>query len=71
MKRHVATSLALDGIFQTFRFREFWKNSAVEVRKFFGKKRNFQTREIFVKKFGKKFGTSSSEKSLEIIQKCT
>ncbi len=48
---------ALDGIFWTFRFCEFRKSSAVEVRKFFGKKRNFQTRKFFAK---------SLEKSLEI-----
>jgi len=47
------------------------KSSAVEVRKFFGKKRNFETREIFAKKFKKKLGNLSSEKSSEIIKKCT
>ena len=40
-----------------------------EVRKFFGKKRNFRTRGIFAKKFGKKFGNLSSEKSSVIIRK--
>ncbi len=52
----------LDGIFRTFRFREFWKCSAVEVWKFFRKKQNFWTREIFEKKFGKKIRNLSSEK---------
>jgi len=43
----------LDGIFQTFHFREFGKCSAVKVQKFFGKKRNFWTRKIFAKRFVK------------------
>jgi hypothetical protein len=60
----------LDGIFRTFRFREFRKSSVVKVRNFFGKNWNFQTREIFAKKFGKKFENLSSEKSSDIILKC-
>jgi len=35
----------------------------------FGKNQNFRTRGIFAKKFGKKFGNLSSEKSWVIIQK--
>jgi len=38
---------------------------------FFGKNRNFWTREIFTKKFGKKFRNLSSEKSLGINRSCT
>jgi hypothetical protein len=37
---------------------------------FFWKKQNFQTRKIFAKKFGKKFGNLSLEKSLYINQYC-
>ena len=59
----------LDGNFRTFRFREFRKCSVFEVRKFFGKNRNFRTRGIFAKKFRKKFGNLSSVKSSVIIRK--
>jgi len=61
----------LDGIFWTFRFLEFRKCSAVKVRKFFRKKRNFWTCEIFAKMFGKKFGNLNSEKSSDINPNCT
>jgi len=37
----------------------------------FGKNRNFRTREIFAKKFGKKFGNLSLEKGSDINQNCT
>jgi len=60
----------LDRTFRTFCFCKFRKCSAVEVWKFFGKKWNFWTREIFAKKFGKKFGNLSSEKSSDINWNC-
>jgi len=55
--------------FPNFHFLEFRKCSVFEVRKFFGKNRNFRTRGIFAKKFGKKFGNSSSVKCSVIIRK--
>jgi len=54
-----------------FVFASFGNVRLSKFGNFSEKKRNFWTRKIFAKKFGKKFRNLSSEKSLDINQNCT
>jgi len=63
-------ALRYTGFSEFFDFASFGKVRLSKFGNFSEKNRNFRTRKIFAKKFGKKFGNLSAVKSSDIFQKC-